>query len=361
VATGGGSLGLVLGGVITEWFSWRWVLFINVPIGLAVLLAGPLFIPESPRRPGRLDLSGALTSTLGMSALVYGFIRAASDGWSDSLTVIAFAAAVVLLAGFLAIETRSSQPITPLRLFADRDRSASYVVRLLVVAGMFGMFYFLTLFVQDVLGLSPLAAGVSFLPTTVAVFGVSRLAPALIPRFGARRLMVAGLLPAAGGLVWLGQLSASSTYLSGVLGPLLLLGAGMGLAFVPLTMTSLARVDPADSGAASGMVNVTQQVGGALGLSILVTVFGTASRSAARHPLAHATAAAQAQHVLTHGMAVAFTVAAAFDVAALLVVLAFIHPARPTPPTIAPATPPDHELLAQAELETELDLAEGPA
>ena len=166
VMMGGGSLGLVLGGVITQWASWRWVLFVNVPIGLAVLLIGPRFIAESKRQPGRLDLAGALTSTLGMSALVYGFIKASSSGWSDRITLAAFAAAVVLLASFVLIETRSAQPITPLRLFTDRSRSASYVVRLLLVAGMFGMFFFLTQFVQEVLGLSPLQAGLSFLPMT---------------------------------------------------------------------------------------------------------------------------------------------------------------------------------------------------
>jgi EmrB/QacA subfamily drug resistance transporter len=321
VVMGGSSLGLVLGGVITEWVSWRWVLFINVPIGIAVLLAGPRFIAESQRQPGRLDLGGALTSTAGMSALVYGFIRASSDGWGNVGTLAAFGTAAALLTAFVVIETRSAQPITPLRLFADRSRSASYAIRLLLVAGMFGMFFFLTQFVQEVLGLSPLAAGVSFLPLTAALFAVSRLAPVLIPRFGAWRLMVIGLIPVVAGMAWLSRLSPESTYLSGVLGPMILFGAGMGVAFVPLTMTSLAGVRPEDSGAASSMVNVMQQVGGALGLSILVTVFGTASRAAARHPLAHAGPVAQAHDILTRGISAAFTVAVAFDVLALLLVV----------------------------------------
>jgi len=173
---------------------------------------------------------------------------------------------------------------------------------------------------------------------TAALFAVSRLAPVLIPRFGPKPLMVAGLIPAVAGMAWLGQLSPGSTYLSGVLGPMLLLGGGMGLAFVPLTLTSLAGVAPEDSGAAASMVNVTQQVGGALGLSILVTVYGTASRAAARHPLAHAGPAAQADHILTRGMATAFTVAAAFDLCALLVVLLAIRmrgPAQPASPVQA--------------------------
>ncbi len=161
VVMGGASLGLVLGGVITEWVSWRWVLFINVPIGVAVILATPRFLPETERQPGRLDVAGALTSTAGMSALVYAFFGAAATGWSDRLTLAAFASATALLAAFLLTESRSAHPVTPLRLFADRGRSASYLVRLLLVAGMFGMFFFLTQFVQEVLGFSPLRAGVA--------------------------------------------------------------------------------------------------------------------------------------------------------------------------------------------------------
>ena len=347
VIMGGSSLGLVLGGVITEWFSWRWVLFINVPIGIAVLLAGPRFISETPRRPGRLDLAGALTSTAGMSALVYGFIRASQHGWSSPVTLGAFGAAAGLLAAFLVIESRTAQPITPLRLFTDRSRAASYAVRLLLVAGMFGMFFFLTQFVQEVLGLSPLLAGVSFLPMTAALFAVSRLAPLLLSRFGAKPLMLAGLLPVVGGMTWLSQLTPASTYVSGVLGPMLLFGAGMGVVFVPLTMTSLAGVAPEDSGAASSMVNVMQQVGGALGLSILVTVFGAASRAAARHPLAHASTVARTHDVLTRGISTSFLVAAAFDVAALLLVLVAIRMRAPEPAGFAAAEPEPEALLAE--------------
>ena len=350
VVMGGSSLGLVLGGVITEWFSWRWVLFINVPIGIAVLLIGPMFIAESPRQPGRLDLAGALTSTAGVSALVYAFVRASSDGWGDSVTLAAFGAAVVLLAAFVLVESRSPQPITPLRLFTDRSRAASYIVRLLLVAGMFGMFFFLTQFVQEVLGLSPLQAGLSFLPMTAALFAVSRLTPALLPRFGAKPLMLAGLIPVVAGMAWLSELSPSSTYLTGVLGPMLLFGAGMGVVFVPLTMTSLAGVAPADSGAGASMVNVMQQVGGALGLAILVTVFGSASRAAARHPLLHAGPVAQAHDILTRGMATSFRVAAAFDLCALLIVALVIKIRQPAPD--AAASPPAQPALAAADQDT---------
>jgi EmrB/QacA subfamily drug resistance transporter len=325
VAMGGGSLGLVLGGVITEWVSWRWVLFINVPIGIAVALAAPLFLTESPRQPGRFDIAGALTSTAGMTSLVYGFIRAASDGWANGVALGAFAAAAILLGLFVLNESRARQPITPLRLFADRGRTGSFVARLLLVAGMFGMFFFLTQFVQDILGFSPLRAGFSFVPMTAALFAVSRLSPRLLAVIRAKSLMVAGLLPVVAGMAWLSRISPGAGYLGGVLGPMLLIGAGMGLVFVPLTMASLAGVRPEDSGAASSMVNVTQQVGGSLGLAILVTAFSSASRDAGRHQLAHLTALAQAHQAVVHGMASAFTLAAIFDICALLVVLAIIR------------------------------------
>jgi EmrB/QacA subfamily drug resistance transporter len=345
VAMGGGSLGLVLGGVITEWVSWRWVLFINVPIGIIVALTAPLFLPESERQPGRFDLVGALTSTAGMTALVYGFIQAASNGWDDWKGIAAFAAAIVLLGAFLLNESRARQPITPLRLFADRGRAGSYVTRLLLVAGMFGMFYFLTQFVQEVLGFSPLQAGISFLPMTGALFGVSRLSPRLLARFGTRTLMIAGLVPAVAGMAWLSRISPGTGYVSGVLGPMLLLGAGMGVAFVPLTMASLAGVRPQDSGAASSMVNVTQQVGGSLGLAILVTAFSTSIRNAAGHPAGHSGSLAQThQHAIVHGMASAFTLSAVFYVLALVIVLLVIRDRMPQTQTQMQAAEAETEL-----------------
>jgi EmrB/QacA subfamily drug resistance transporter len=321
VVMGGGSLGLLLGGVITEWVSWRWVLFINVPIGVAVALATPLFLPESVRQPGHFDAVGALTSTAGMASLVYGIIRAGADGWGDRVALAAFAAAAVLLAGFVFRESRARQPITPLRLFADRRRAGSYLTRLLIVAGMFGMFFFLTQFVQDILGFSPLRAGISFLPMTAALFSVSRLSPRLASRFRPWTLMVAGMLPVVAGMAWLSRISPGTGYLAGVLGPMLLLGAGMGVVFVPLTMASLSGVRPEDSGAASSMVNVMQQVGGSLGLAVLVTAASGATGSAAR-----LTTAAQA--AVVHGMSSAFTLAALFDVLALVVVLTVMRAGR---------------------------------
>jgi len=321
VVMGGGSLGLVLGGVITEWVSWRWVLFVNVPIGIAVILAAPLFLRETERQPGHFDLAGAVTSTAGMISLVYGIIRAAQYGWSDQVALGALAAAVVLLALFVVRESRARQPITPLRLFADRARAGSYVTRLLLVAGMFGMFFFLTQFVQDILHFSPLQAGFSFLPMTAALFAVSRLSPQLVSRFDPKLLMVVGMLPVVAGMTWLSRISVGTDYLSGVLGPMLLLGAGMGVVFVPLTMASLEGVHPEDSGAASSMVNVMQQVGGSLGLAVLVTAYSTALRNGLANPVAHASRLVQAHDAVVHGMAGAFTLAAVLDVLALAVIV----------------------------------------
>ena len=219
VAGAGGALGLLAGGMLTSWLSWRWVLFVNVPIGILLAALAPLYITESERQPGRFDLAGALTSTAGMTALVYGFISAAQDGWTDPTTVGSFTAAVVLLAVFLSIETRTRQPITPLHMFADRNRAGSYAIMLSLAAAMFGMFFFLTLFVQDVLGYSPLRAGLSFLPVTAGIIISSQFAARSLPRLGPKRLMTTGALLAVIGLAWLTQVSVDSGYVTGLLAP----------------------------------------------------------------------------------------------------------------------------------------------
>jgi EmrB/QacA subfamily drug resistance transporter len=345
VITGGSSLGLVLGGVITEWLSWRWVLFINVPIGMAVVAIAPLFVSETPRQPGRFDVAGAITSTAGVSALVYGFIRAAANGWGDHVGIAAFGLAAVLLALFIVTETRARQPITPLRLFADVSRSGSFVARLFLIAGMFGMFYFLTQFLQRVMGFSPLRAGIAFLPMTVALFAISRAAPKVMPRLGVKPMMIVGMLPTIAAMSWLSRVSPATGYWAGVFGPMMLLGLGMGLVFVPLTTTSLAGVPPKDSGAASAMLNMLQLVGGSLGLAVLVAVFGTASRNAAQHPVPGLSPLAQGQHVLAHGIGTAFLLAAILDVASLLVILLVIR-VKQAAPTPVPARDAEQEAIA---------------
>jgi EmrB/QacA subfamily drug resistance transporter len=265
VSIGGAAVGLIAGGMLSEWASWRWVLFVNVPIGIVLLVLGRGALPETERNPGHFDLAGAITSTLGMTSLVYGFVHAATDGWSNLSTIGSFTIGLVLLATFVVVERRAESPITPLRLFASRNRSSSYLARLLLVAGMMGMFFFLTLFLRGVLGYSDLRTGFAFLPLTAMVFTASQLsARFLVDRFGDQRVMIVGITFSLLGMLLLTQLSESSTYFD-LAGALVVFGLGNGLAFVPLTTAALDGVEPADAGAASGLVNVMQQVGGSLG------------------------------------------------------------------------------------------------
>jgi EmrB/QacA subfamily drug resistance transporter len=355
VSGSGAAVGLLAGGMLTEWLSWRWVLFVNVPIGILLALLAPLYISESERRPARYDVAGALTSTAGMVALVYGFIRAAQEGWSDSVTIAAFVAAAVLLGVFLAVESRTSQPITPLHMFRNRNRSGSYGIMLGVAASLFGMFFFLTLFVQEVLGYSPLKAGLAFLPVSGVIIVAAQVVARLVPRVGPRRLMIAGALLASVGLAWLSRITVSSGYVDGLLGPMLVFGLGLGFLFVPLTLTAVAGVRREESGAASSLLNVMQQVGSSLGLSILVTVFGTASRNESttlvRRFLSTATPTERAQfqstgqlpasvshQVLAHGISTALEFAVLFALAALVISVVVIRP-TPTGPPGAAAQP----------------------
>ncbi|KJS59501.1 MFS transporter [Streptomyces rubellomurinus] len=337
VAGAGGAIGLLLGGMLTSWLSWRWVFFVNVPIGIAIALLAPLYINESERHPGRFDLTGAFTATAGMVSLVYGFIRASEHGWTDSVTLLAFSLAAVLLAAFLANERRVAQPITPLHLFRDRNRSGAYALMLCVAAAMFSIFFFITLFVQEILGFSPLRAGFAFLPISVAIIASAQFAARNQLRWGAKPFLVAGSLLVAGGVFWATRIDLGTSYVGGILGPTLLFGFGMGSIFVPVMLTAVSHVAPHETGAATGMLNTTQQVGGSLGLSILVTVYGTASRDEARRQvgafLRQATPqqaadfrasgrlpAPYSSQVLVHGIADAFQLGLVF--AALAVVIA---------------------------------------
>jgi EmrB/QacA subfamily drug resistance transporter len=343
VSIGGSAVGLVAGGVLIEWASWRWVMFVNVPIGVALMVTARAVLPETARSTGHFDIAGAVTSTIGMAALVFGFVHAATGGWGQAVTLGSFALGITLLAAFVAIEMRARSPITPLRLFRDRGRVVAYVSRLLLVAGMFGMFFFLTQFLQDVLGYSPLITGLGFLPLTVALFLSSQASARLSSRVPRRTLMLAGFSISTVGLLWVSQLSLHSGYLS-VLGPLVVVGIGNGLAFVPLTALALSGVEPRDAGAASGLVNVTQQVGSALGLAVLVTVFGAASRWSLLHSSGSPDAARAA---FVHGADVAFMVAAGFLLATLVLVA-----------VVARQPAPRVDLTDELDLELELATAE---
>ncbi|MFE0578562.1 MFS transporter [Streptomyces sp. NPDC058874] len=346
VSAAGGAIGLLAGGVLVEWLDWRWVLFVNVPIALVIAVLASKVLRESERHPGHFDFAGALLSTLGMVALVYGFIRASQEGWRDPVTLGSFGAAVVLLTLFVLNERRSPQPITPLHMFADRNRAGTYGIMLMLACAIFGMFFFLTLFVQIVLGFSPIQAGLAFLPVSAVIAVGAGLTAKLLPKFGPKPFMVGGALSSAAGLAWLTQTDVHSTYLGSILGPMLLFALGMGLQFVSLTLMALSNVPDRESGAASGLLNTMQQVGGSLGLSILVTVYGTASRNEAKELVPDFLATAGpvqkaffertgqlpkpwGDQVLTSGISAAFVVAALFTLVGAAIAV-FVIQVRPS-------------------------------
>ncbi|SDU80932.1 MFS transporter [Jiangella alkaliphila] len=324
MASAGFAVGLIAGGLLTEWLSWRSVLFINVPVGALIVVLALLYVPEPARHPARLDLLGAATGSAGIAALVYGFIRAASDGWGDGLTAGSLVAGVVLLATFLLVEARTAEPLLPLRLFADRNRAAAFVNFLLgPMAGM-SMFFFLTQYLQDVHGYGALATGVAFLPMALVLFTTTRFIAVLLPRFGPKPLALTGAVLMSTGIALLSRLDVDSAYAAGLLPSMLLMGLGMGLAIAPLNVVVMTSVPPADAGAAGGVLQTMQQAGATLGLAILVTVFGASSRDAAA-------AGAAPDQVLVAGMTDAFVAGALIAATAVLVALTFRSQRRADP------------------------------
>jgi EmrB/QacA subfamily drug resistance transporter len=320
VASAGFAIGLIVGGLLTELASWRWVLFINVPFGVAAVLLAPGRIREPERHRARLDLPGAIIGTAAVATLVYALTRAAAAGWSDRRTVLLLAAGTVLPAGFLVIEARTRQALMPLQLFADRNRAAAYLNFFLGPAAMLSMFFFLTQFLQDVRGFSALGTGFAFLPLAAGIFTMTRVVSRLLPRFGPRPLAIAGTLLMVSGLLWLTRLSPDSGYLPALLGPMLLMGLGGGLSFVPLTPVIMGSVPPRDAGAAGGVLQTMQQLGSTLGLAVLVTVYGTAARHAAATTPPGPDAG---RHILVAGMTHAFAASTVFAACTFLVALTF--------------------------------------
>ncbi|MGF6114959.1 EmrB/QacA subfamily drug resistance transporter [Janthinobacterium lividum] len=318
------SVGLVLGGVLAEWLSWRVGFFINLPIGAAMLVAARRFIAESARSGGQFDVAGAASSTFGLSALVYGLIRSAGAGWGDALTQGALAAGVLLLAAFIAIERRAAQPVLPLRLFADAQRNAAYGARVLFLGAMIGFFFFSTQFLQVVLRYPPSLTGLAFLPMTLVNFGVALCVPRLTRRLGNARLLAMGLGLTLLGMAWLSRVDAGTAYWLGVALPMVLIGAGQGMALSPLTAAGVAGVPAQDAGAASGIVNVAHQLGSSLGLATLVAVVGLGAGQLAGVPL------------LAHRVTVALGSASAMLALALLLVLTCqARPPKLPPPSTA--------------------------
>ncbi len=277
----GGAIGVLMGGVLTNAFSWRWVLFVNVPIGLLVVFLAPRALHETETRDGKLDLPGAVLGTTGMTLLVYGLIHAGSTSWSDSTTIATLLVGVGLLATFVIFESRSKHALMPLDIFANRNRSGAYLTMLAIGTAMFGMFYFLTLFFQDILGFSPLRAGVSYLPFAIMIMVFATLASKLVGRLGPKPLMLAGTIIGTSGLVWFSRANVHSTYFGNGLGPMLLVAGGMALCFVPLTLTAVSGVKRHEAGIASAILNSGQQIGGSLGLAVLGTVAVTATKGRA--------------------------------------------------------------------------------
>jgi EmrB/QacA subfamily drug resistance transporter len=314
ISGAGSAIGLTVGGMLTDWGSWRWVFFVNIPVGAAIVLLAPRFINETQRhRGGRFDVAGALTGTLGMASLVYAFIRVADSGWGDARALTTFAAAGLLLAAFLVNEVRVERPLVVLRLFRNRNRGLAYAIMLMFPAGMFGVFYFTTQYLQNYLHYSPLKTGFAFLPLAAPLFLAARIAPRALPKYGAKRMATFGVALVLTAMAWLTRLDAGEGYAAGLLGPLILMGYGVGSTMMPLNTLILAGVAPKDAGSASGLLQTMQQVGGSLGLSILVTVFGTAARHAHHDPF-------------IHGATAGFTMATVFTAVSLALVLLLKQP-----------------------------------
>lgn len=280
VSGGGAALGLLLGGVLTDLLDWRWVFFVNVPIGALLILAAARYLHHSDRLEGKFDAVGGIVSTAGLFALVYGFIHAANDGWAQPLTIGSLVVGVALLALFVAVESRIPEPMMPLKIFRNRNRTGSYVIMLIVGAGMFGMFYFLTFFVQGVLHYSPLRSGFAFLPVALTIGVSAQVAGMLLPRFGPKPVIVGGATLNAVGLLLLSQLDENSGYWAHVFLPMIIVAFGMGPIFVSVFTVAVSGLRREESGLGSALVNVMQQVGSSLGLSVLATVAGTAARNA---------------------------------------------------------------------------------
>jgi EmrB/QacA subfamily drug resistance transporter len=268
----GASLGLLVGGALTDWISWRAAFLVNVPVAIAMIVGARAVLTETPRQRGRFDVVGAICATLGMGALVFGIIEAGEVGWGSSRVLVAVLIAILLLAVLLVNEARVAQPIMPLRLFRSRERSGAYATRMLYLGAMIGFFFFTTQYLQDALGFTPLQAGLSFLPMSLVNFVVALAIPRLRAWISDAVLLAVGTVATLVGMVWLSQVGTGDIYLASVALPMVLVGAGQGLAFAPLTSAGVSGVEPADAGAASGLLNTVHQLGMALGLAVLSAV-----------------------------------------------------------------------------------------
>lgn len=336
IAGGGGAVGFILGGVLTEYLDWRWTFFVNIPFAV-IAAAGAYFVirePEGGRNRSPLDVPGVILSTLGLVSLVYGFTRAESDGWGDSVTIGLFVASAVLLLSFVVTEAKVKAPLLPLRVITDRNRGGVYLSLGLAIIAMFGTFLFLTYYLQVVKGYSPIQSGFAFLPMVAGMItGSTQIGTRLMTRVAPRLLMGPGFLVAAAGMFLLAQLEIGSTYASTVLPAMVLLGLGMGTAFMPAMSLATQGVQPRDAGVASAMVNTSQQVGGAIGTALLNTIAASATTSYIKDHIATAATGQQRQLVQLQGMVEGYTSAIWFAVgilvAAAAIALTLVNAGRP--------------------------------
>jgi EmrB/QacA subfamily drug resistance transporter len=311
----GGSAGVLLGGMLTEWLNWRWILFINVPIGVLAAIAAARYIAEgrNPERARSFDLPGAVTATAGLSLLVLGIVRTSVTGWGSASTLAFMAGGVALLLVFVLIEGRiAKSPLMPLKIFRSRMLSVANLIVLMLGAAMFAMWFFVSLYLQQVLHFSPIQAGLSFLPMTFLLATCSTLSSRMVQRFGAKPLLVTGMSLLAVGLLWFTDLSAGGSYAGNVLAPSLIVAVGMGIAFVPVTLAAVSGVAPHEAGLASGIVNTSRLFGGALGLAILATIATSTTNGDLHGHISTGVA-------LSDGFQTAFVVAAVFAFAGAVI------------------------------------------
>jgi EmrB/QacA subfamily drug resistance transporter len=315
VAGSGGAAGVLLGGVLTETLGWEWVLWVNVPIGIIAAAIAPSLIAET-REEGEVrhfDVAGAVTITAGLSALVFALVDANQVGWGSTQTILTLVGSGVLLCAFVAVELRSRAPLVPFSIFRLRTITGANTVGLLIGASLFSMFFFISLYMQQVLGYSPIKAGLSYLPLAVSIILSAGIASSLVTKLGFKPILAAGMALIAGGLIWFSQISVDGTFLSDILGPSLLAAVGLGFAFVPVTIAAVSGIEDSEQGLASGLINTSQQVGGALGLAILAAI-ANAKIGDSRDPT-----------VLVEGFQSAFLVGAGFAILGLLGTLLLIR------------------------------------
>ena len=315
VAGSGGAAGVLLGGVLTEYIGWEWVLWVNVPIGIAAAAIAPSLIAETKAdvETRHFDVAGALTITLGLSAFVFALLDAESAGWGSAQTIGTIVGALILLAAFVAIELRSRAPLVPFSIFRVRTITGANVVGILVGASLFSMFYFISLYMQQILGYSPIKAGISYLPLAVTIILAAGIASGLVTKVGFKPILAIGMACIALGLIWFTQISVDGTFLGDILGPSILAALGLGFAFVPVTIAAVSGIEDREQGLASGLINTSQQVGGALGLAILAAVANSVIGST------------ETPDSLVEGFQAAFAVGAGFAIVGLIATLVLIR------------------------------------